>query len=122
MIAFLAIVARGVVFHGNITLTFQMATLGLFSFGILGYTIGRIAEMVIEDSIREKILSEFTEETRQYYLEQSEQLKKQGEEDQENLLRIQKLLDLHRSLFMRFVHLEISKGLDKKISEQISQN
>ena len=67
MIAFVAIVARGVIFHGNITLTFQMATLGLFSFGILGYTIGRIAETVIEDSIREKLLIE---------------LKKQCSEDQ----------------------------------------
>ena len=67
MIAFLAIVARGIVFHGNITLTLPMATLGLFSFGILGYTIGRIAEMVIEDSIRERLLI---------------QLKKQCSEDQ----------------------------------------
>jgi len=67
MIAFLAIIARGVIFHGSITLTFQMATLRLFSFGILGYTIGRIAETVVEDSIRENLFTE---------------LKKQCSEDQ----------------------------------------
>ena len=63
-----------------------------------------------EESIREKILHEYTEDTRNYYQEQLENLEKQREEEEENRLRIEKTRDLHRGQFMRFVHLEVSKN------------
>ncbi len=63
-----------------------------------------------EDSIREKILHEYTEDTRNYYQEQLENLEKQREEEEENRQRIEKTRDLHRGQFMRFVHLEVSKN------------
>ena len=61
-----------------------------------------------EDSVSEKILSEYTEDTGKHYLEQMEQLQKQKEEDEEARDRIEKTRDIHRSLFMRHLHLEVS--------------
>ncbi len=63
-----------------------------------------------EETVREKILHEYTEDTRKYYQEQLDNLEKQREEDEENQGRIEKTRDLHRGLFMRFVHLEVSKN------------
>ena len=63
-----------------------------------------------EESIREKILHEYTDDTRNYYQEQLENLEKQREEEEENRQRIEKTRDLHRGQFMRFVHLEGSKN------------
>jgi hypothetical protein len=43
-----------------------------------------------EESIREKILHEYTEDTRNYYQEKLENLEKQREEEEENRQRIEK--------------------------------
>ena len=63
-----------------------------------------------EATVLEKILHEYTEDTRKYYQEQLENLEKQREEDDENRARIEKIRDLHRGQFMRFVHLDVSKN------------
>ncbi|MDP7157585.1 MAG: flagellar motor switch protein FliG, partial [SAR324 cluster bacterium] len=62
-----------------------------------------------EPQLQEMILSEYTEETRQFYQEQLGQLQTQAGEDQEALARIEQVRDLHRSLFMRLVHHELNR-------------
>ena len=62
-----------------------------------------------EPQFQETILSEFTEDTRQFYQEQLEQLQQQVSEDEEARERIRQLRDLHRSLFMRFLHHELNR-------------
>ena len=64
-----------------------------------------------ETDIQDMILSEYTDETRKYYQEQLEQLNKQREEDEDARSRIERTRDQHRGLFMRHVHLEVSKGM-----------
>ena len=54
-------------------------------------------------------MSEFTEDTRQFYQEQLEQLQQQVSEDEEARERIRQLRDLHRSLFMRLLHHELNR-------------
>ena len=67
-------------------------------------------------SVTEKIMKEYTEETRKYYQEQLEGYEKQREEDEEAKLRIEQLRNLHRNVFMRHVHIELGKIWDKKES------
>ena len=62
-----------------------------------------------EPQFQETILSEFTEDTRQFYQEQLEQLQQQVSEDEEARERIRQLRDLHRSLFMRLLHHELNR-------------
>ena len=65
-------------------------------------------------SVIEKIMSEYTEETRKYYNEQLQGFEKQREEDEEGKLRIEQLRDLHRNVFMRHVHVELGKIWEKR--------
>tara|TARA_Y100001970_G_scaffold292595_1_gene434562 strand:- start:1628 stop:3253 length:1626 start_codon:yes stop_codon:yes gene_type:complete len=65
-------------------------------------------------SIIEKIMKEYTEETRKYYQEQLEGFEKQREEDDESKLRIDQLRNLHRNVFMRHVHYELGKIWEKR--------
>ena len=62
-----------------------------------------------EPQFQEMLLSEFTEDTRQFYQEQLEQLQQQASEDEDALARIEQMRDLHRSLFMRLVHNELNR-------------
>ena len=65
-------------------------------------------------SVIEKIMKEYTEETRKYYQEQLEGFEKQREEDEEAKLRIDQLRNLHRNVFMRHVHYELGKIWEKR--------
>ena len=67
-----------------------------------------------DSSVTEKIMKEYTEETRQYYQEQLQGYEKQREEDEEDKARIDQLRDLHRNVFMKHVHQELAKIWDKK--------
>ena len=67
-------------------------------------------------SVIEKIMKEYTEETRKYYQEQLQGYEKQREEDEEAKLRIEQLRNLHRNVFMRHVHIELGKIWEKKDS------
>jgi len=67
-------------------------------------------------SVTEKIMKEYTEETRKYYQEQLQGYEKQREEDEADKERIDKLRDLHRNVFMRHVHQELAKIWEKKES------
>jgi hypothetical protein len=67
-------------------------------------------------SVTEKIMKEYTEETRQYYQEQLQGFEKQREEDDEAKLRIEQLMNLHRNVFMRHVHSELLKIWNNKDS------
>ena len=67
-------------------------------------------------SVTEKIMKEYTEETRKYYQEQLDGYEKQREEDEEAKLRIEQLRNLHRNVFMRHVHIELGKIWEKKDS------
>ena len=67
-------------------------------------------------SVTEKIMKEYTEDTRKYYQEQLEGYEKQREEDEEAKLRIEQLRNLHRNVFMRHVHIELGKIWEKKDS------
>jgi flagellar motor switch protein FliG len=67
-------------------------------------------------SVTEKIMKEYTEETRQYYQEQLQGFEKQREEDEEAKLRIEQLRNLHRNVFMRHVHSELLKIWNNKDS------
>ena len=67
-------------------------------------------------SVTDKIMKEYTEETRKYYQEQLQEYDKQREEDEEGKLRIEQLRNLHRNVFMRHVHIELGKIWDKKES------
>ena len=67
-------------------------------------------------SVTEKIMKEYTEETRKYYQEQLDGYEKQREEDEEAKLRIEQLRNLHRNVFMRHVHTELGKIWEKKDS------
>ena len=67
-------------------------------------------------SVTEKIMKEYTEETRKYYQEQLQGYEKQREEDEEAKLRIEQLRNLHRNVFMRHVHIELGKIWEKKDS------
>ena len=67
-------------------------------------------------SVTEKIMKEYPEETRKYYQEQLEGYEKQREEDEEAKLQIEQLRNLHRNVFMRHVHTELSKIWEKKDS------
>ncbi|MBC8258944.1 MAG: flagellar motor switch protein FliG [SAR324 cluster bacterium] len=69
-----------------------------------------------ESSVTEKIMKEYTEETRQYYQEQQQGFEKQREEDDADKERINQLRDLHRNVFMRHVHQELAKIWNKKDS------
>jgi len=65
-------------------------------------------------SVTEKIMTEYTEDTKKYYQEQLEGFEKQREEDEEAKLRIEQLRDLHRNVFMRHVHTELGKIWEKR--------
>jgi len=65
-------------------------------------------------SVIEKIMSEYTEDTKKYYQEQLQGFEKQREEDEEAKLRIEQLRDLHRNVFMRHVHTELGKIWEKR--------
>ncbi len=67
-------------------------------------------------SVTDKIMKEYTEETRKYYQEQLQEYDKQREEDEEGKLRIEQLRNLHRNVFMRHVHTELGKIWEKKDS------
>ena len=67
-------------------------------------------------SVTEKIMKEYTEETRKYYQEQLDGYEKEREEDEEAKLRIDQLRNLHRNVFMRHVHIELGKIWEKKDS------
>ena len=67
-------------------------------------------------SVTEKIMSEYTEDTKKYYQEQLQGFEKQREEDEEAKLRIEQLRDLHRNVFMRHVHTELGKIWEKRDS------
>jgi len=67
-----------------------------------------------DSSVTEKIMKEYTEETRKYYQEQLQGYEKQREEDEEDKARIDQLRDLHRNVFMKHVHQELAKIWDKK--------
>ena len=67
-------------------------------------------------SVIEKIMKEYTEETRKYYQEQLEGFEKQREEDEDAKLRIDQLRNLHRNVFMRHVHFELGKIWEKRDS------
>ena len=65
-------------------------------------------------SVTEKIMTEYTEDTKKYYEEQLQGFEKQREEDEEAKLRIEQLRDLHRNVFMRHVHTELGKIWEKR--------
>ncbi|MDE0793790.1 MAG: flagellar motor switch protein FliG, partial [SAR324 cluster bacterium] len=65
-------------------------------------------------SVTDKIMKEYTDETRQYYNEQLEGYEKKRAEDETDKAMIDKLRDLHRNLFMRHVHQEMAKIWEKK--------
>jgi flagellar motor switch protein FliG len=69
-----------------------------------------------DSSVKEKILKEYTEETRQYYQEQLQGFEKQREEDETDKVQIDQLRDLHRNVFMKHVHQELAKIWHKKES------
>ncbi len=69
-----------------------------------------------DSAVTEKIMKEYTEETRQYYQEQLQGFEKQREEDEADKERIELLRDLHRNVFMRNVHQELAKFWNKKES------
>ena len=47
--------------------------------------------------------------TRRFYQEQLEQLQRQASEDEEALVRVEQMRDLHRSLIMRLIHQELNR-------------
>ena len=65
-------------------------------------------------SVTDKIMKEYTDETREYYNEQLEGYEKKRAEDETDKAMIDKLRDLHRNLFMRHVHQEMAKIWEKK--------
>ena len=65
-------------------------------------------------SVTDKIMKEYTDETRQYYNEQLEGYEKKRAEDETDKVMIDKIRDLHRNLFMRHVHQEMAKIWEKK--------
>jgi hypothetical protein len=69
-----------------------------------------------DSSVSEKIMKEYTEETRQYYQEQMQGYEKQREEDEADKERIEILRDLHRNVFMRHIHQELGKIWEKRES------
>jgi len=69
-----------------------------------------------DSAVTEKIMKEYTDETRQYYQEQLQGFEKQRTEDEADKERIDKLRDLHRNVFMRHVHQELAKIWEKKES------
>ncbi len=69
-----------------------------------------------DSGVTEKIMKEYTDETRQYYQEQLQGFEKQRTEDEADKERIDKLRDLHRNVFMRHVHQELAKIWEKKES------
>lgn len=54
-IAFLLTVARGLIHGGGAETTLKIACLCLFLFAGVGYLLGRIAEYVVEDSVRARL-------------------------------------------------------------------
>ena len=58
LIAFQAVIARGLLKAGGIEATLLHASLALFGFAALGYIAGTIAEMIVEDSVRGIVTAE----------------------------------------------------------------
>ncbi len=62
LLAFLTSVARGIIHGGGIESVLWAAWLSLLAFGVVGYTVGWLAERIVEDSVRGRILAELAAE------------------------------------------------------------
>jgi hypothetical protein len=51
LLAFAAVMARGIVHAGAPAATIWQAVMSLFAFATIGYAIGRTAQWIIEDSV-----------------------------------------------------------------------
>ena len=58
LLAFATVMARGVVHGGSANATIWQAAMSLFVFAAIGYTIGRTAQWVIDDSVRGELTSQ----------------------------------------------------------------
>ena len=58
LLAFAAVMTRGVVQAAEPAATIWQAVLSLFAFAVIGYAIGRTAQWVIDDSVRGQLTSQ----------------------------------------------------------------
>jgi hypothetical protein len=58
LLAFAAVMARGVVHGGSAGATTWQAIVSLFAFATIGYCVGRTAQWVIDDSVRGQLTSQ----------------------------------------------------------------
>ncbi len=58
LLAFLTSVARGMVHDGAVGSVLWLACLSLLTFGVIGYVVGWLAERIVKDSVRGRILDE----------------------------------------------------------------
>lgn len=58
LLAFAAVMARGVVHGGSASAIIWQAVLSLFAFAGIGYVIGRTAQWIVEDSVRGQLTSQ----------------------------------------------------------------
>jgi hypothetical protein len=57
-LAFATIVTRGLIDAGGAESTLKMATFGLFGFAAVGYVAGRIADLMVIETVRARISEE----------------------------------------------------------------
>ena len=57
-LAFVTVVARGLVHAGPVEATIQQATVCLFLFALIGCLIGNTAEWIVNDSVRGRLADE----------------------------------------------------------------
>ena len=62
LLAFVTVVARGVVHSAGTQATLLQASLALMMMGAVGYVIGRLAEWIVEDSVRTTLAAELAEQ------------------------------------------------------------
>lgn len=58
LVAFLVVVARAVLNGAQPGSTLYQAWLGLLTFAVIGFVIGKTAEWIIDDSLRTRVLAE----------------------------------------------------------------
>jgi len=62
LLAFLTSVARGMIHDSAVGSVLWLACLSLLAFGVIGYVAGWLAERIVEDSVRGRILAELAAE------------------------------------------------------------
>ena len=70
-LALVTILVRSLIDAGGVETTLKLATFCLFAFGAIGYVAGRIADMMVIDTVRARINEEI--QAREAAVEQAEQ-------------------------------------------------